>query len=103
DGLKTGNARAPELSLEIIDLMSAAWTVASLEFGQMRIRSGAVLTALLTDRTLGLRVRGGSPELAKVPSDKLLKEVPVLVTGSVEDTVEAGAPSTEPGPGGQTA
>jgi type VI secretion system protein VasG len=101
DGLKTGNARSPEFSLELIDLMSAAWTVASLDFNQSRIRSGALLTALLTDRTLGLRVRGGSPELAKIPSDKLLKEVPALITGSVEDTVEAGPAGAEVTPGGQ--
>src|SRR5205814_1358371 len=33
DGLKTGNARAPELSLEIMDLMREAWVLASLEYG----------------------------------------------------------------------
>ena len=32
DGLRTGNARAPELSPEIMDLMREAWTLASLEF-----------------------------------------------------------------------
>src|SRR5581483_218116 len=47
DGLKTGNARAPELSLEILDLMSEAWTVTSLEYNSYRIRSGYLLTALM--------------------------------------------------------
>src|SRR5438874_5452920 len=43
DGLKTGNARAPELSLEILDLMREAWTLTSLEYGRFRIRSGFLL------------------------------------------------------------
>jgi type VI secretion system protein VasG len=91
DQLKTGNARAPELSLEILDLMREAWTVASLEFNLSRIRSGHLLAALLTDRGLSMRIRAGSPELAKIPSDRLLKEVPALIAGSVEDTAEGGA------------
>src|SRR5262249_56752820 len=52
DQLKTGNARAPELSPKVIDLMREAWTLTSLEYNASRIRSGYLLAALLTDPSL---------------------------------------------------
>jgi type VI secretion system protein VasG len=91
DQLKTGNARAPALSPEIQDLMREAWVISSLNLNAYRIRSGYLLTALLTDRNLSSRIRGSSPELAKIPGDQLLKEVATLIAGSSEDQ-EAGEP-----------
>ena len=44
DQLRTGNARAPELSPRIVDLMREAWTVSSLDFDATHIRSGYLLT-----------------------------------------------------------
>jgi type VI secretion system protein VasG len=102
DGLKTGNARAPALSAEIMDLMREAWVLASLEFGASRVRSGYLLAALLGDRTLAGRARAGSAELAKIPADRLPGELNVLIADSVEDTAdqaEAGAAAPgAPGP-----
>src|SRR5262249_55437864 len=98
---KTGNARAPELSLEIMDLMREAWVFTSLEMGGYQVRSGYLLGALLSERNLSARVRASSPELAKIPSDKLAKEVKALVAGSVEDAAEPGAPAPQEGPVGQ--
>ena len=66
DALKTGNARAPELSLEVIDLMREAWVLASLKYGSPTVRSGHVLTALLADRNLSGRLRN---ELGRVGED----------------------------------
>ncbi len=85
DALRTGNARAPELSLEILDLMREAWTFASLEGGATRIRSGDLLAALLGDRELSLRLRSASPELAKVSPERLHKEIHPLTAGSPEE------------------
>src|SRR5260221_436611 len=56
DQLKTGNARAPELSLEIMDLMREAWSLASLDYNSHRIRSGFLLAALLSERSLSSRL-----------------------------------------------
>jgi type VI secretion system protein VasG len=104
DQLKTGNARKPELSLEIMDLMQEAWTLASLDYNAARIRSGYLLTALLTERTLSLRTRAGSAELAKIPGDRLPKEVQALIAGSAEDEAEVSTPTAEaPGVGGPPA
>jgi type VI secretion system protein VasG len=89
DQLKTGNARAPELSLEIMDLMREAWVFTSLEMGGYLVRSGYLLGALLTERNLSARVRASSPELAKIPADRLAKEVKAVIAGSVEDAAEA--------------
>jgi type VI secretion system protein VasG len=98
DRLRTGNARSPSLSLEVLDLMREAWVLASLAFGTNQIRSGFLLTALLTESQLAARARDSSAELAKIAGDRLQKEVRALIEGSVEDQAEkAAAPSTAPG------
>jgi type VI secretion system protein VasG len=99
DQLKTGNARAPELSIEILDLMREAWNLASLEYGAGRIRSGYLLVALLTDRTLSNRARTGSAELAKIKADELQKNLPDIIAGSSEDAEAGVAPAAVGTPG----
>src|SRR3977135_3967742 len=49
DKFKTGNARPPSLSPEVVSLAREAWLVASLEGSASRIRSGHLLVALLAD------------------------------------------------------
>jgi type VI secretion system protein VasG len=100
DGLKTGNARAPELSPDISDVMREAWVIASLEFAASKIRSGHILLALLIDRTLSAKMRGASPELSKLTGDKLKAELSAVVQGSAEEEAEA---PTGGGGGGTTA
>jgi len=92
DGLKTGNARAPELSPEIVDLMREAWVLSSLKYNSGAIRSGALLTALLLDKSLSSRVRTLVPELAKIPAAQLENDLPALVAGTAEDQQTAAAP-----------
>ena len=60
DELRTGNARAPELSLDILDLMREAWVLTSLEYQGGRIRSGYLLAALMGDRNLAARLQKAS-------------------------------------------
>jgi type VI secretion system protein VasG len=105
DALRTGNARAPELSLEILDLMREAWTFASLESGAARVRSGDLLAVLLGDRALSLRLRSASPELAKISSERLREDIQALTAGSPEekasaDEALAGAPGAATPAGG---
>ncbi|HZU34545.1 MAG TPA: AAA family ATPase, partial [Gemmataceae bacterium] len=102
DGLRTGNARAPELSPDILDLMREAWVLASLEFGSATIRSGFLLLALLTDRTLSMRLRSASAELAKLAPEKLQKDLRTIITGSVEDESERAAATTDGAGAGPT-
>ena len=82
DGLKTGNSRAPELSPDIPDLMREAWAFASVEYNAGQIRSGHLLVALINDRSLLSRLRSASSELAKIPAERLLKEMPTVVSGA---------------------
>jgi type VI secretion system protein VasG len=100
DQLKTGNARAPELSLRVTTLMREAWTLTSLDFSAARIRSGYLLTALLSEETLAAQVRLSSPELNKIPGSQLPSEVAALISGSVEDA-EVGVPPPDISPGAQ--
>mgnify|MGYP003339208067 CR=1 FL=1 len=103
---KTGNGSMPGLSPDILDLVREAWVYASLECGSPIVRSGHLLAAALTDRTLSIRVKGSSPELARIPEDKIYKELKDLLPRitSDENDQEASAAATAPqGGGGGTA
>jgi type VI secretion system protein VasG len=104
DRLKTGSDRQPTIAPEVIDWMREAWVLTSLEYGSYRIRSGFLVAALLTQQTLAFRVHASSPELAKIPGERLQKEVPQLIAGSSEDESEtAGAAPAAPGEPGMPA
>ena len=53
--MKTGNARAPALSPDIVDMVKQAWLLASVEQGASRVRSGHLMWALLADDMLARR------------------------------------------------
>src|SRR5262245_47050928 len=101
---KPGNSRPPDLSLEILDLVREAWVLASLEYRAQRIRSGHLLAALLGERMLSMRARASAPELAKVPVERLTKEVRELLAASPsEETDEEPAASPAAAPNGTSA
>src|SRR5262245_3876232 len=111
DKLKRGNDRAPGLSEEVLELIREAWLLASVEYHAGKIRSGYLLVAALCTRNLAASLAQSCPELAKLNSDKLLKETPTLVAGTAEDQFEsveyAGAepgapPGQAPAPGSKT-
>src|SRR5260221_3229915 len=99
DKLRTGNARAPELSLEVVDTMREAWVLASLKYGSPVIRSGHILAALLTDRNLSGRIRSSSEELAKIPTEQLEKDLPTLTSDTAEAAEAARSQPTAQGDG----
>jgi type VI secretion system protein VasG len=76
---KTGNGRAPDLSFEILDLIREAWTLASLEYGAQKIRSAYLLAAALSERMISMRVKGSSPELGRIPEERLIKDLKELL------------------------
>ncbi|MGH7189407.1 MAG: AAA family ATPase, partial [Acetobacteraceae bacterium] len=96
DRLKTGNARAPGLSPDIVELAKQAWLLASLEQGFARIRSGHLLWALLADETLAQRGRAASSQLLKISPDLLKRDFLAVTAGSSE----AAAPPAANGQGG---
>ena len=93
---KTGNGRAPDLSFEILDLIREAWTLASLEYGAFRIRSAHLLAAALGERMLSMRIKASSPELGRLPEDRLVKELKEILprVTTEENEQEAAAAAT---------
>jgi len=100
DRLKTGSARTPALSPRIPRLISDAWTLASVEFGAARVRSGHLLLALLASEDLGRLAREISPEVARVSVEDLQKRLGELAAGSAEDRYEAPSVLPEGAPSG---
>ncbi len=97
DAMRTGNGRSPDMSLELLDVIRGAWNLASLDFGATQLRSGYLLTALLTDRALALRMGASAPEIVKISAERLREEVPAVVEGSCEDAEQS--PAARAGPG----
>lgn len=85
DGLKTGNARTPTLAPRVPRLINEAWSLASIEHGANRVRSGHLLLALLCQDDLARMIRETSPEVLKINAEDLHKRMLDLVSGSVED------------------
>jgi type VI secretion system protein VasG len=107
DRLKTGNARPPALSPNVVDLAREAWTICSIEFGGLRSRSGHILCALLSDETLARLAHEASPEFEKISPEVLRKDLNNIVANSAEAegaTAEAAAagPGRPAAPGGPT-
>ena len=84
DKMKTGNARAPSLSPEIVEAAKQGWLLASVEHGVSKLRSGHVLWALLADETLARRTRDISSQFARIPPDALKREMLTVTSGGVE-------------------
>src|SRR6185437_11097234 len=84
DRLKTGNARAPSLSPDIVELAKQAWLLASIEHGLTRLRSGHLLWALLADETLARRGAELSSQLLKIPAEALKRDILTITASSTE-------------------
>lgn len=84
DKLKTGNARPPALSPNVVQLVREAWLAASIEFGAARARSAHLIYALLGDETLSRLAGAMSPELEKITVDSLRRDLPTIIQHSEE-------------------
>ncbi len=94
DRLRTGNARAPSLSPDIVTWLREAWLIASLEANASRIRTGHMLAALLADESLSRAVRESCPSLFSVPAEGVRHRLAEMAEGSEE---AAQAESAAPG------
>ncbi len=102
DKLRTGNARAPSLSPDIVTWLREAWMIASLEGGQSTIRSGHMLAALLSDESLSRDARESCPSLAGISGENLRQNLLDLTAGSEENeqVAASSAPSAAGAPAG---
>jgi len=89
--MKTGNARAPSLSPDIVEMIKQGWLLASVEQGASRVRSGHLLWALLADDFLARRAREMSGHLAPIPPDTLKSDYLKIC----ENTTEAAAATSQ--------
>ncbi len=103
DRLKTGNARPPALSSNIVDLIREAWLIATIDFNEHTIRSGHLLCALLAHDSLARQAASMSPLFDRISVESLRKSLPQLVAGSDEEgeSSAAAARASESGASGE--
>ena len=96
DKFKTGNARPPSLSPNVVDWVRHAWDAASNEFDSARVRSGHLLYALVGEESLSRVARETSGEFAKISPEALRKDFADVTAGTAEakSAVPAGASSS---------
>ena len=84
DKMRTGNARAPGLSPDIIELAKQAWLLASVEQGLSKLRSGHLIWALLADEALARRARDISGQLLRLQPEVLKRDFNAILGNSTE-------------------
>ena len=91
DRLKTGNSRAPALSPNVVTLVKEAWLDASIGYGVPLIRSGHLLSALLSSESLSMTAHAASREFEKISPEALHKELRDVTAETGESRAEAAA------------
>ncbi|RDJ25082.1 type VI secretion system ATPase TssH [Bosea caraganae] len=88
EAFKTGNAGRPVFAPGLIELLTDAWLVASVELGQQQIRSGAVLAALLSSPSR-YAMADWFEELRAIPLSELKSKFRDIVASSAEEPTGA--------------
>src|SRR5690349_5795528 len=108
DHLKTGNARTPAFSPQLVRVLTDAWTIGSVDYGAGQIRTGHTVVALLADDDLARLVKEVSREFTKIPLESLRKDLAAITASSVEEGLagrsagSAGAPNEQRATSGKT-
>jgi type VI secretion system protein VasG len=90
EGFKTGNARNPALSPRIPRMIQDAWLIASVDFQSSVVRSGHVISALLSVNESARMLTASSEAFSKISPETLLSNFAELTAGSDEDKEGAG-------------
>jgi len=102
DSLKTGNPRTPALSPKLVDLLSNAWLVCSLEQRSHQVRTGHTLLALVTDADLRRLATGISREFENVSAEELKGNFGAIISKSSEEEELDAEPDAPGAPGKPT-
>ena len=94
ESFKTGNAAKPVFSPLLLEWIQEAWLTASVDLQEARVRSGALLAALL-GRQAHLAQGGYVDILGAINRDTLMERFWDLVKGSVEKAVKESAVEAE--------
>ena len=104
DRLKTGNARSPAFSPQLVKMLTEGWTIATIEYDAGQVRTGFALLALISDSELGRLIRDVSKEIQLIPPEALRKDFFTVTeksreTSSALSTAAPGAPAEAGAPG----
>ena len=102
DSLKTGNPRTPALSPKLVDLLSNAWLVCSLEQGSHQIRTGHAILALVSDADLRRLAAGISREFENISAEELKERFGAIISKSSEEEELGTEPDLPGAPGKPT-
>jgi type VI secretion system protein VasG len=96
DGLKTGNARQPALSPNVVDWIRSAWLIGSVDFSATQVRSGHLLLSLLSDEVLQHLAYGVSREWEKISVEALRQQLAQVTQDTDENLLveTAAGPAT---------
>jgi type VI secretion system protein VasG len=83
--LKTGNSRTPGLSERLPRWLQDSWLLASVDFGESRVRSGHMILALLSNESLSRIAREISKEFNYISVESLKTNLTDVCSGSEED------------------
>ncbi len=97
DKLKSGNARTPAISPTVLKMLTSAWTIGSIDFDAMQIRTGFTILALATEDELVRLTREVSHEFQKIQAESLRKDFTTIVAASQEETSTASMAAPAPG------
>lgn len=108
DRFKTGNAKSPALSPDVVEWVREAYVLAGIDYSSAGVTSGHLLCALLGHEPLARGAIGTSREFEKISLESLRKSLWQLTSDSQEtretpttsSTSASGRPSTEPGKAG---
>ncbi len=102
DRLPRGATSLSDLSSHLDEAMERAWVLATLAFGEYRIRTGHLLAAILREPALSRVLTGMSEEFRKVKADDLTDQFARVTAGSPEEGLparEGPAPTAGAAPG----
>ncbi|TFH63960.1 MAG: type VI secretion system ATPase TssH, partial [Gemmatimonadales bacterium] len=102
DSLKTGNPRTPALSPKLVDLLSNAWLICSLEQRAHQIRTGHVILALVSDANLRRLATEISREFENVSAEELKEGFGAIISKSSEEEDMGTEPDAPGAPGKPT-
>jgi len=99
DKLKSGNARTPALSPTVMRMLIEAWTIGSIDYSAVQVRTGFTILALATHEELVRLMRDVSREFQKIQPDALKKDFASIVRHSAEEAEAPGASAAAAAPG----
>ncbi|NNM06362.1 MAG: type VI secretion system ATPase TssH [Gemmatimonadetes bacterium] len=102
DLLKTGNPRTPALSPKLVNLLSNAWLICSLEQRSHQVRTGHAILALVSDADLRRLANAISREFENISAEELKESLEAIISKSSEEEELGGEPDAPGAPGKPT-